>query len=76
MTLSEAKQKAIRGDAMDTLHFVNQWARSPKPSNPEISAQKAAMFAQMVNIERRKHRAMKRRGRWLDRSGCSQMKFL
>ena len=60
---------------MDALHFVNQWARSPKPSNPEISAQKALMLAQVVDVERRKVQAIKRRSRAFDQSRCYQSEF-
>ena len=60
---------------MNTLHFVNQWARTPKPNNPEISAQKALMLAQVVDVERRKDRALRRRSRALDWSGCVQIEF-
>ena len=60
---------------MNSLHFVNQWTKMPKPNNPEISAQKAAMLSQVVDVERRKVQALRRRGRWLDRSGCSQTEF-
>ena len=60
---------------MNTLHFVNQWARSPKPSDPEVLAEKAAMLSQVGDVERRKDRAMRRRDRWQDRSGCVQTEF-
>lgn len=60
---------------MDTLRFVNQWARTPKPNNPELSAQKALMLAQVVDVERRKDRALRRHSRALDRSGCYQSEF-
>lgn len=60
---------------MTHLNLLNRWARQPKPNNPEISAQKALMLAQVVDIERRKDRALRRRGRALDRSGCYQIEF-
>ncbi len=60
---------------MDTLRLVNQWSRTPKPNNPEISAQKALMLAQVVDVERRKDRALRRRSRALDRSGSVQIEF-
>ena len=63
------------GGEMGTLRFVNQWARTPKPNNPEISAQKTLMLAQVVDVERRKDRALRRRSRELDRSGCYQSEF-
>ena len=60
---------------MDTLRFVNQWARTPKPNNPEISAQKALMLAQVVDIARRKDQASRQRNRKLDWSECEQSEF-
>ena len=60
---------------MTHLNLLNRWARQPKPNNPEISAQKAAMLSQVIDVERRKDQALRRRGRWLDRSGCSQTEF-
>ncbi|MCY3683980.1 MAG: hypothetical protein OXH16_21470 [Gemmatimonadetes bacterium] len=58
---------------MKTLQIVNQWVRTPKPNNPKLSRQRALMLAQVVDVERRKVQAVRRRGRALDRSGCSQM---
>ena len=60
---------------MTHLNLLNQWARTPKPNNPEISAQKALMLAQVVDVERRKAQTTKRHGRALDRSGCYQSEF-
>ena len=60
---------------MTHLNLLNRWTRQPKPNNPEISAQKAAMLNQVVDVERRKVQALRRRSRWLDRSGCVQIEF-
>ena len=60
---------------MDKKVFLDQWANKPIPNDPIVRAQKEAWLSQVVDVEKRKDRAMKQRGRWMDRSGCSQSEF-
>ena len=60
---------------MTYLNQLNQWARHPKQNDPETWAKSAAMLNQVIEAERKKERAIRRRGRAFDRSGCCQIEF-
>ena len=60
---------------MGRIIFVGQWASSPIPQNPEVLKSATETLKEVVDAERRKVQALKKRGRALDRSGCSQTEF-
>ena len=60
---------------MGTKRFLDQWVMRPIPNDPVVRARKEAWLSQVVDAEKRKAKVMKRRGRWQDRSGCSQMRL-
>ena len=60
---------------MDKKVFLNQWTMRPIPNDPIVKAQKEAWLCQVVDVEKRKAKAIKRRGRWQDRSACNQSEF-
>ena len=60
---------------MDKKIFLNQWTMRPILNDPVVKARKEAWLSQVVDAEKHKAKAMKRRGRWQDRSGCVQTEF-
>ena len=60
---------------MDKLQVVNQWARSPKPSDRETFERSEIVLGRVVKVETKKAQALRRRGRDQDRAGCQQMRL-
>ena len=60
---------------MTYLDQLDRWVGTPKPNDAADWAQSVADLSQVVETERRKDRADRRRGRALDRSACVQIEF-
>ena len=60
---------------MTLQNFVIQWATKPYRIDAASLAKSAQALNQVSDIERRKERATRRRGRALDRQACYQMRL-
>ena len=58
---------------MDTNTFLNQWAKRPIPNDAGAWKDCVQALNQVIEVEKRKQRIIRRHGRGRDRSACVQV---